>query len=175
MRAHRCTSYRDNTPSNAAPLPRRRWHFSRRSRLPRRPRCHRRRDASVTRRGNHTISTQSTSATASIHAGLDRRGRIPRPQVRPGRQAHQRELGLQRELREGVRRVGIHRHAGHTRPRRRPREQKQGIVYVLSGSAAAPAASPPSTAAAPRTSCASGKSLETPDSAPRASARRPRT
>ena len=52
MYAHRCVSYRDNTPSNAAPLPRRRWHFSRRSRLPRRPRSRRQKDASVTRRGN---------------------------------------------------------------------------------------------------------------------------
>ena len=159
MHAQRCARYHENTSSNAAQLPRRRWHSSRRSRLPRRRRSRRQKDASVTRRGNHTISTQSTSAKASIHAGLDRRGRIPRPQVRPGRQAHQREFGLQRELREGLRRVRIHRHAGHPWTGSSTSEHKQGIIYVLSGSAAAPAFSAPSTAAAPRTSCASGKSL----------------
>ena len=91
---------------------------------------------------------------------FDARRRIPRPQVGPGRQAHQRELGLQRELREGLRRVGIHRHAGHTRPRRRPSKYKQrGIIYVLSGSAAAPFFWEPSTAAAPRTNYDDEKSL----------------
>ena len=125
---------------------------------------------------NHTISTQSTSAKASIHAGLDRRRRIPRPQVGPGRQTDQRESRLQRELCEGVWCFGIHRDASHTRVSSSPSKPKEGgIAYVLSGSAAAPAASVPSTAAAPRTSCASGTSREIPGSAPRASARRPRT
>jgi hypothetical protein len=64
-------------------------------------------------------------------------------------------FGLQRELREGVWGLRIHRHARHTRASGSPSKPKQGgIVYVLSGSAAAPVASAPSTAAAPRTSCA---------------------
>ena len=124
--------------------------------------------------GEGAISRRITLSTQP--SPLDARRRIPRPQVRPGRQAHQRELGLQRELRQGLRRVRIHRHAGHPRVSRGPSKYKQrGIIYVLSGSAAAPAASAPSTAAAPRTSCASGTCPGIPDSAPRASARRPRT
>ena len=91
---------------------------------------------------------------------LDARRRVPRPQVRPGRQAHQRELGLQRELREGLRRVGIHRHARHPRASSGPSKYKKGrIVYVLSGSAAAPFFWEPSTAAAPRTNYDDEKSL----------------
>ena len=113
-----------------------------------------------------TLSTRLSS--------LDARRRIPRPQGRHGRQAHQREFGLQREFRQGVWGVGIHRHARHTRPRRRPSKPKE-MICTFSGSAAAPVASAPSTAAAPRTSCASGTCPGIPDSAPRASARRPRT
>ena len=91
---------------------------------------------------------------------FDARRRIPRPQVRPGRQTHQRELGLQRELCEGVWCFGIHRHAGHPRLSGSPSKYKQrGIIYVLSGSAAAPAASAPWTAAAPRTNYDDEKSL----------------
>ena len=83
---------------------------------------------------------------------FDARRRIPRPQVRPGRQTHQREFGLQRELREGLRRLRIHRDARHPRVSRSPSKYKQrGIIYVLSGSAAAPFFWEPSTAAAPRT------------------------
>ena len=107
---------------------------------------------------NHTISTQSTSAKASIHAGLDRRRRIPRPQVGPGRQAHQRELGLQRELCEGVWCFGIHRDASHPRLSGSPSKSKE-MICTFSGSAAARAASAPSTAAARRTNYDDEKSL----------------
>ena len=123
--------------------------------------------------GEGAISRRITLSTQP--SPLDARRRIPRPQVRHGRQAHQRELGLQRELREGLRRVRIHRHAGHPWTGSSTSEHKQGIIYVLSGSAAAPAASAPSTAAAPRTSCASGTCPGIPDSARPTSARRPRT
>ena len=70
MYAHRCVSYRDNTPSNAAPLPRRRWHSSRRSRLPRRQRSLRRK--AVNGRGKVRIGAASRYRRdfhRSTHAG----------------------------------------------------------------------------------------------------------
>ena len=119
-----------------------------------------------TNRRRNTLSTRLSP--------FDARRRIPRPQVRPGRQTHQREPRLQRELREGVWRVRVHRDAGHPRLSSGTSEPKE-MICTFSGSAAAPAASAPSTAAAPRTNYDDEKSRETPGSAPRASARRPRT
>ena len=70
MHAQRCARYHENTSSNAAQLPRRRWHSSRRSRLPRRQRSRRLKDASGQAKvRSRAASRYRRNLHRSTHAG----------------------------------------------------------------------------------------------------------